>query len=270
MRNLNKGDYIFKNTFRRDEIYFIYKGEIKIVVPKLTYDKIIKYLKEFSPYLTSNNKNLDIKKETDIILTYVKTGEIIGMNDLLYHKKFFCDAIVESNNAVVFVIDYTFMNEFLNTYPKVKLNWNIIEKKKKNIIVSRLESIKRTYESDIIEVSRRENIDKKYDCGQKVTNFFENMGNIFKPGENNMLKIKTIQEKFDLNPIDKQLNINKFNLFVLKKNKNHFFDNNRVIDDYNNNNTIDYDSSFKKRILPIITIENSFIEEKINKASKKN
>lgn len=162
------------------------------------------------------------------------------------------------------------MNEFLNTYPKVKLNWNIIEKKKKNIIVSRLESIKRTYESDIIELSRRENIDKKYDCVQKITNFFENMGNIFKPGENNMLKIKTIQEKFDLNPIDKQLNINKFNLFVLKKNKNHFFDNNRVIDDYNNNNTIDYDSSFKKRILPIITIENSFIEEKINKASKKN
>ena len=54
------------------------------------------------------------------------------------------------------------MNEFLNTYPKVKLNWNIIEKKKKNIIVSRLEIIKRTYESDIIELSRRENIDKKY------------------------------------------------------------------------------------------------------------
>ena len=50
------------------------------------------------------------------------------------------------------------MNEFLNTYPKVKLNLNIIEKKKKNI--SRLESIKRTYESDIIELSRRENIDK--------------------------------------------------------------------------------------------------------------
>ena len=47
------------------------------------------------------------------------------------------------------------MNEFLNTYPKVKLNLNIIEKKKKNIIVSRLESIKRTYESDIIELSRR-------------------------------------------------------------------------------------------------------------------
>jgi hypothetical protein len=85
-----------------------------------------------------------------------------------------------------------------------------------------------------------------------------------------MLKIKTIKEKFDLNPIDKQLNINRFNLFVLKKNKNHFFDNNRVIDDYNNNNTIDYDSSFKKRILLIITIENSFIEVKINKASKKN
>ena len=254
MRNLNKGDYIFKNTFRRDEIYFIYKGEIKIVVSKLTYNKIIKYLMEFSPYLTSNDKHLDIKKETVIILTYVKTGEIIGMNDLLFHKKFFVDGIIESNNAIVFAIDYHFMNEFLNNYPKVKLNLNIIEKKKKNIIVSRLESIKRTYESDIIEVSRRENIDKKYDCGQKVTNFFENMGNIFKPGENNMLKIKTIQEKFDLNPIDKQLNINKFNLFVLKKNKNHFFDNNRVIDDYNNNNTIDYDSSFKKRILPIITI----------------
>ena len=57
MRNLNKGDYIFKNTFRRDEIYFIYKGEIKIVVSKLTYNKIIKYLMEFSPYLTSNDKH---------------------------------------------------------------------------------------------------------------------------------------------------------------------------------------------------------------------
>ena len=104
VRNLNKGDYIFKNTFRRDEIYFIYKGEIKIVVSKLTYNKIIKYLMEFSPYLTSNDKHLDIKKETVIILTYVKTGEIIGMNDLLFHKKFFCDGIVKKKLMQLYLL----------------------------------------------------------------------------------------------------------------------------------------------------------------------
>ena len=271
VRNLNKGDYVFKNNFRRDEIYFIYKGEIKIVAPKLTYDKIIKYLNEFSPSLHKiNKKHLDIKKESDIILTYFKTGEIIGMNDLLFHKKFFVDGIIESNNAIVFAIDYHFMNEFLNTYSNVRFNWNIIEKKKKNIMISRLESIKRTYESDIIELTRREDIDKKYDCGQKVTNFFENMGNIFKPGENNMLKVKTIQEKFDLNPIDKHLIINKSNQFLLKTNKNNYFNNYRTIDDYNKsyNNTIDYDNSLKNRILPTITLHNSFIKEKINQSSK--
>ena len=273
VRNLKKGEYIFKNNFRRDEIYFIYKGEIKIISPKLTYNKIIQYLNEFCPCLNLNSKLLDIKKESDIILTYVKTGEIIGMNDLLFHKKFFVDGIIESNNAIVFAIDYHFMNEFLNTYSNVRFNWNIIEKKKKNIMISRLESIKRTYESDIIELTRREDIDKKYDCGQKVTNFFENMGNIFKPGENNMLKIKTIQEKFDLNPIDKHLYINKSNKFIFKKNKNHFSNNYNTIDDYNksyNTITIDYDRNLKKKILPIITLHNSFIKEKINQSSKKN
>ena len=49
-RQLYKGEYIFKKNFEREEIYFIFEGEIKIILPKLTYDKINIYLSELSDY----------------------------------------------------------------------------------------------------------------------------------------------------------------------------------------------------------------------------
>ena len=254
-RQLYKGEYIFKKNFEREEIYFIFEGEIKIILPKLTYDKINIYLSELSDYNNLEKKNITIKKECDITLSYVKKGEIIGMNDLLYNDKFYCNGIVESQQVIIFAINYNFLLIIFDNYEKIKENWKKIQNKKIKIMIGRLNSIKRTFESDLIENIRREVNNAKYDNGQKITNFFENMGNVVIPGIQNKLKIKINQEKFDLNPLnDKNLVFNHSNRFIRKKNNFIQIKENQI----NNNHTIDY--NFK---LPKINISNSFLKKKI-------
>ncbi len=270
-RQLKKGEYVFKNNLERDELYFIYKGEVKIVIPKLTYKKINTYLKVLSHNNYYNNNNLEINKESDITLSFVKTGEIIGMNDLLYNKKFFCYGIVESKNAIIFAINFNFILNFVNSYEGVKENYNIIQNKKINIMINRLKSIKTTFENDIVEKIRRDNLLEKYDNGQKVTNFFENMGNISIPGESNAIKLKTIQSKFILNN-------SKTNFIKTKKT---FFGNRKSIILNNNfeegtnmrNNIINItNDSFKRDFFPKINKKShSLSKEKTNeKTNSKN
>ena len=277
-RQLNKGEYVFKNNLERDEIYFIYKGEVKIVIPKLTYKKINTYLKVLSHNNYYNNNNLEINKESDITLSFVKTGEIIGMNDLLYNKKFFCYGIVESKNAIIFAINFNFMLNFVNSYEGVKENYYIIQNKKINIMINRLKSIKTTFENDIVEKIRRDTLLQKYDNGQKVTNFFENMGNISIPGESNTIKLKTIQGKFILNNSKKNFNKTKKNYFGNRKsindninininNKLNIIVNNNIEEGNNfNNNTIDFTNhSFKRDLLPkLYKKSHSLSKEKTN------
>ena len=254
-RQLYKGEYIFKKNFEREEIYFIFEGEIKIILPKLTYDKINIYLSELSDYNNVEKKNITIKKECDITLSYVKKGEIIGMNDLLYNDKFYCNGIVESQQVIIFAINYNFLLIIFDNYEKIKENWKKIQNKKIKIMISRLNSIKRTFESDLIENIRREVNNAKYDNGQKITNFFENMGNVVIPGSQNKLKIKINQEKFDLNPLnDKNLVFNHSNRFIRKKNNFIQIKENQI----NNNHTIDYNCK-----LPKINMSNSFLKKKI-------
>ena len=104
------------------------------------------------------------------------------MKDLLFNKKFFCDGIIESQKAIIFAINYKFMNHFFKDYDNVKENWKEIESKRINIMINRLLSIKRSYETDIFEKIKRDKLLEQYDNGQKVTNFFENMGNVKNPG----------------------------------------------------------------------------------------
>ena len=177
------------------------------------------------------------------------------MNDLLYNDKFYCNGIVESQQVIIFAINYNFLLIIFDNYEKIKENWKKIQNKKIKIMISRLNSIKRTFESDLIENIRREVNNAKYDNGQKITNFFENMGNVVIPGIQNKLKIKINQEKFDLNPLnDKNLVFNHSNRFIRKKNNFIQIKENQI----NNNHTIDY--NFK---LPKINISNSFLKKKI-------
>ena len=276
-RELKKEEYIFKNNLERDELYFIYKGEIKIVIPNLTYKKINIYLKILSNNNYYNNNNLEINKESDITLSFVKNGDIIGMNDLLYNNKFFCNGIVESKNAIIFAINFNVILNFLNSYEGVKKNYYNIQNKKINFMINRLKSIKRTFENDIVEKIRRDTLLEKYDNGQKVTNFFENMGNIPIPGESNAIKLKTIQGKFILNNSNKK--------FIINKTKNNFFGNRKSVNEelniiVNNNieeenklndNTIDINNnSFKKKSLPKIKKENHSLSKKKNNSKNIN
>ena len=267
-RSLNKGDYIFKNNFERDEIYFIYKGEVKLVVPKLTYKKIHNFINELSKNRIYYEKNIEINKESEIILSYIKKGKIIGMKDLLFNKKFFCDGIIESQKAIIFAINYKFMNHFFKDYDNVKENWKEIESKRINIMINRLLSIKRSYETDIFEKIKRDKLLEQYDNGQKVTNFFENMGNVKNPGEGNTLKLRITQNNFNLNPSGKNilkqkikngLKFRNSDITIKYLNKSHNNDfvksGKKNIEDYYSSQ-----SNYDKNLLP--KIENSNSKEK--------
>ena len=267
-RSLNKGDYIFRNNFERDEIYFIYKGEVKLVVPKLTYKKIHNFINELSKNRIYYEKNIEINKEAEIILSYIKKGKIIGMKDLLFNKKFFCDGIIESQKAIIFAINYKFMNHFFKDYDNVKENWKEIESKRINIMINRLLSIKRSYETDIFEKIKRDKLLEQYDNGQKVTNFFENMGNVKNPGEGNTFKLRITQNNFNLNlsgknilkkKIKNGLKFRNSDITIKYLNKSH--NNNiiksgkKIIEDYYSTQ-----SNYDKNLLP--KIENSKSKEK--------
>ncbi len=148
-RRISKGDFLFKKGFERDEIYFIQEGEIKIKT-SLNFEKIDLIINNLMPkYKIEKDKNI-FDKENDIVICYGKKGHILGMGDLLYKNRFFCDAICESMNANFFAIDINVFLSMGKNFTDVINAFKQLENNKKKIMIRRLKSIKYSYKNSLL------------------------------------------------------------------------------------------------------------------------
>ena len=148
-RRVSKGDFLFKNGFERDEIYFIQEGEIKIKA-LLNFEKIELILNNLMPRYKKKKDKTVFDKENEIVLCYGKKGQILGMGDLLYKNRFFCDAICESMNANFFAIDINIFLSMGKNFTDVIDAFKKIENNKKKIMIRRLNNIKYSYQNSLL------------------------------------------------------------------------------------------------------------------------
>ena len=151
-RKITKGDYLFKEGHERDEIYFIQEGEIKIKT-NLTSQKIENIFSSLIPNYNLNKKKKEIDqmgKNNEIILSYGKKGNILGMGDLLYEGRYYCDAICDSLNCNFFAIDIQIFLSIAKIFEGILESYNKLEEKKKNIMINRINTIKFAYQNTLL------------------------------------------------------------------------------------------------------------------------
>ena len=289
-RKISKGDYLFKEGHERDEIYFIHEGEIRIK-SILNSEKIEKIFKSLIPKYKNKKKIYkdEIGKNSDITISYGKKGNILGLGDLLYEGKYFCDAICDSNNCSFFAINLQIFYSIAKIYENVLETFKELEDDKKKIMVNRLNTIRFAYkntllgdhqfEDGIITKSGKEikfqdwfDYDKNFilkntNCKRKNVfvnieklkqkNFIPINQNNLSPINHNNLTSRNERKKFFPRLIPSSSNLTKTNYKIIKvqsfdfDNNNEITNNNINNDSNNNNNNNNSDSNKKVRALLI-------------------
>ena len=191
-RNINKGDFIFKSGFQSDEIYFLREGEIKLFIPKLNYLNINKYI----DYLENKKHflNEEYEKENDVVISYVKEGEIFGMDDFIFNDKLFCSGICESQQAKFITINTNIFQNLFEKNKTLKENLKNFIQFKKEKMIQRLKEIKISFENSVEgNIKKNEKIEKN-----KIKKFFAEKENIIETKEAKINMLKSIQGKFSL------------------------------------------------------------------------
>ena len=192
-RNVNKGDFIFKSGFERDEIYFLREGEIKLFIPKLNYRKVTKYMDYLQNKTHFHNEEYD--KESDVVISIVTKGEILGLDDFIYNNKLFISGICESETAKIFVVDVNIIKGFFTHNESLKNNWKEVINFKKSKMIKRLNEIKISFKHSVEGEIKKDEMIKS----NKVKQFFatkENSSIETKEAKINMLN--SYQGKFEL------------------------------------------------------------------------
>ena len=239
-RRIQKGDFLFKEGFERDEIYFIQEGEIKIKA-NLNFEKIEKILHCLMPKYKINKEKNIVDKNNEIVICFGKKGQILGLGDLLYKKKFYCNAICDSVNANFFAIDVNIFFSIAKNFQDVLSSFKELEDNKKRIMIRRLKTIKFAFKNSLIGEKVIENgMITKSGKEIKFDDWFDYEKNL-------ILKSSEIKRKKVFVDLDKIKKRNHFNLSLRKdKNKNKIYYNsyrtkNKTfihLDNNNNNNDI--------------------------------
>ena len=239
-RTISKGDYLFKEGFERDEIYFIQEGEIKINA-NLNFEKIEKILHCLMPKYKINKEKNIVDKNNEIVICFGKKGQILGLGDLLYKNKFYCNAICDSVNANFFAIDVNIFFSIAKNFQDVLSSFKELEDNKKRIMIRRLKTIKFAFKNSLIGEKVIENgMITKSGKEIKFDDWFDYEKNL-------ILKSSEIKRKKVFVDLDKIKKRNHFNLSLRKdKNKNKIYYNsyrakNKTfinLDNNNNNNDI--------------------------------
>ncbi len=155
-KQLNLGEYLFKQGQERDEIYFLHEGEFKITAYKLSHKKVNLIISQLGNIQLEKVDYFDIGKVIDVPLTFAKSGDILGMGDLLYNNKYFCSAVCISKKASCFAINYNMLFNICKYYKKVLDNWKRLEIDKKILMIQRLQGIKYTNKKSLSGEFRKE------------------------------------------------------------------------------------------------------------------
>lgn len=181
-KQFNKGDILIKRNSKQKEIYFLYQGEIDIVI-----ECTIKYL--FDILITLNNENNSVVNrikhlihsntmfknyfenyECVFSLSKYKNHEIIGLNDFIMENKqyYLFDCVCSSHIVECFYIDYNNYEMILND-SLIKSNINEFVNLKRKILCERISIIIESYLNNYnnkynnkISIKNSLNIDNKY------------------------------------------------------------------------------------------------------------
>ncbi len=232
--HIKRGEYLFKLGEIRNELIFFKEGEIKIMIPNLTkrrMEELMKMLENNDNYHTISNLYFedDNNKIVDVILKYAKSGDILGLNDLVMNNTYYCNAICESHEASYFSIDVGVFNSIIEGFNTVFQNLKKIEKNKKKLILLRLRNILKITKFSFLTKKKSNKIVKiKQDNKIRNKNLFISIQNSFvletkQLNNNNNKKIKrrrgsqTYSSKLDLN-LTNNKNSTKRNSIIIPKN----------------------------------------------------
>ena len=194
-RNVNKGDFIFKSGFERDEIYFLREGEIKLFIPKLNYKKINKYIDHLQNKTHFINEEYD--KESDVVISIVTKGEILGLDEFIYHNKLFISGICESDTAKIFVVDVNIIKGFFEHNESLYNNWKEVIKFKKSKMIKRLNEIRISFKNSVEGEIKKDEMIKN----NKIKHFFATKENMIETKEEKINMLKSYQGKFELHSL---------------------------------------------------------------------
>ena len=141
-KKLKKGDFIFRKNENRDNIYFILKGSVKLIIPQLTLKKTNIIISDIKNIYNSDIRESNEKK--DIVISIKYSGEILGMDDCVINNLFFFNALCETN-VFFYYIDLKAMEKIMKEYHEIKINYKKLNDKKINFMIERLEDIKRVF-----------------------------------------------------------------------------------------------------------------------------
>ena len=194
-RNVNKGDFIFKSGFERDEIYFLREGEIKLFIPKLNYKKINKYIDHLQNKTHFINEEYD--KESDVVISIVTKGEILGLDEFIYNNKLFISGICESDTAKIFVVDVNIIKGFFEHNESLYNNWKEVIKFKKSKMIKRLNEIRISFKNSVEGEIKKDEMIKN----NKIKHFFATKENMIETKEAKINMLKSYQGKFELHSL---------------------------------------------------------------------
>ena len=140
-RKIKNGDYLFKQGYYRDEIYFILDGEIKITTYNLNLKKTNMYLEEIGNFIFGKYAFSNVGKNINVPLFIAVSGDILGMNDILYQDKYLCNAVCISSKASYFALNYNIFKNLSTSFPKIFKTWKKLDMNKRILMVQRLENI---------------------------------------------------------------------------------------------------------------------------------
>ena len=198
---IHKKEYLFRYNELRNKIFFIQEGEVKLIIPFLNVNKLNKYIKN----LTKNNlenKIEPIVNNDNVVIAHSKRGDILGLENILYDGNFICDAICTSKSCSYISIDINILEEIKKNFQKVNDSFNAFQKKKINLMINRLNTIKFTHQSSVHGEIIKNHFKGKSDLTiNQSSSLFDSNGQeiIIKEA-----KLKKIAERFNMNKDENQ------------------------------------------------------------------
>ena len=208
---LKKDEFLFRENEKRNFIYIIDEGELKLS-SKMDISKINEIIIKLGNFKQPKGFHIYKSNSLEIVLNTIKKGDVVGVVTL-NNNQHFCDCVCVSKRCTYFAIDVNIVEHLMKKYQGIKNKLNDIKNKRKKIIIERLKDVKKVYKNSIFG-EFRDNFVNKIEVGKKkidVQNlFYEEVENVSK------LKLTKSNKNFFLKNVN--VNFNKFNE-IIKNNK---------------------------------------------------
>ena len=214
-KKLKKGEFLFRKNENRENIYFILKGSVKLIIPQLTLKKTNIIISDIKNIYNSDLRESNEKK--DIVISVKYSGEILGMDYCVINNIFFFNSICETS-VFFYYINLKDMEKIMSEYHEIKNNYKKLNNNKINFILERLEDIKRVFlnslEGKIFKNLYNEKI-------KNIENLFHENSISYKQEKKKLNKIIVGNLNITRNRTTRSNNLKHGNTYYRKKEKNY-------------------------------------------------